>query len=873
MDVRRGGIDAELHAQRPTKLQLRLERALGEHVDRLPRQVLHRHGATLATVLALFRRKTRAPKRRRIRKLRLLALLVILGLLGLVSFTFGFVAAVASELPDDPLKGAKSTREANTYIYAHDGKTVLSILRGDQARILVRSDEISPRMKHAIVAVEDRRFYEHRGVDLRGIGRAVWADIRHKGVVEGGSTITQQFVKNSVNENDRTISRKLREAALAWQLEQRWKKERILTAYLNTVYFGNGAYGVEQASRIYFGHPAREMTWGEAALLAGIPKDPTLYDPVAHPGQARARRAVVLRALETNLDLTGEQRRAALAGPLPDPNRVTLPSTQGQVAPYFANYVKDQLVHRFGVRGVFGGGLRVKTTLDVGLQFLARRAIAKALPEDVGPDAALVALDPRTGSVLAMVGGRNYHDSQYNLATQYQRQPGSAFKPFVLATALRFGIATSTTFASKPVTINASGRLWEVENYKGEYFGSSDLASATTHSDNSVYAQLSSLLGPQRVRQTAWDLGVDPGSRDSRGRIKHRLKAYFSIALGGEGASPLELARAYGAFANGGFRMDSEIQGNAPRTVDCLLDGRGRCENQNAVVRRTVLTEAQAKMMTQLLQNVVRFGTGRAADISGRAVAGKTGTTENYGDAWFVGYTPQLVTAVWVGYPDKLQPMETEFHGEPVAGGTYPALIWKEFTEKALRYLKAPPEEFAPPPSLSASPVYVTFRHNRLERDNGVCRDAFQLVFYNGQEPKPVADCASNEVDVPDTRGNTLADAKARLAAQPLESTVVYKPAAAGQRLGVVVGQIPPGGKLSAGSNVMLVLPKAQHGVVPRLVGLPVAAARDRLDGLDLDVKVEGTGRGPVAVQWPKPGVAAEPGMDVVLRVTRVPAG
>ncbi|HKH32203.1 MAG TPA: biosynthetic peptidoglycan transglycosylase, partial [Gaiellaceae bacterium] len=249
MDVRRGGIDAELHAQRPTKLQLRLERALGEHVDRLPRQVLHRHGATLATVLALFRRKTRAPKRRRIRKLRLLALLVILGLLGLVSFTFGFVAAVASELPDDPLKGAKSTREANTYIYAHDGKTVLSILRGDQARILVRSDEISPRMKHAIVAVEDRRFYEHRGVDLRGIGRAVWADIRHKGVVEGGSTITQQFVKNSVNENDRTISRKLREAALAWQLEQRWKKERILTAYLNTVYFGNGAYGVEQASR------------------------------------------------------------------------------------------------------------------------------------------------------------------------------------------------------------------------------------------------------------------------------------------------------------------------------------------------------------------------------------------------------------------------------------------------------------------------------------------------------------------------------------------------------------------------------------------------------------------------------------------------
>jgi len=872
VDVRRGRIDAELDAERPAELQLRVEPPVGKDVDRALGQVLGRHGATLATVLALFRRKTRAPKRRRIRKLRLLALLVILGLLGLASFTFGFVAAVASELPDDPLKGAKSAREANTYIYAHDGKTVLAILRGDQARILVRSDEISPRMKHAIVAVEDRRFYEHRGVDLRGIGRAVWADIRHQGVVEGGSTITQQFVKNSVNDNDRTISRKLREAALAWQLEQRWKKERILTAYLNTVYFGNGAYGVEQASRIYFGHPAREMTWGEAALLAGIPKDPTLYDPVAHPGQARARRAMVLRALEANLDIRREERIAALAEPLPDPSRVTLPSTQGQVAPYFANYVKDQLVHRFGVRGVFGGGLRVKTTLDVGLQFLARRAIAEALPEDVGPDAALVALNPRTGSVVAMVGGRNYHESQYNLATQYQRQPGSAFKPFVLATALRFGIATSTTFDSRPVTIETSGRQWEVENYKGEYFGRSDIESATTHSDNSVYAQLSSLLGPHRVRQTAWDLGVDPASRDSRGRTKHRLKAYFSIALGGEGASPLELARAYAAFANGGFRMDSEIQGNAPRTIDCLLAGRGGCENQNRVVRRRVLTDAQAGIVTQLLQNVVRFGTGRAAEIPGRAVAGKTGTTEEYGDAWFVGYTPELVTAVWVGYPEKLQPMETEFHGEPVAGGTFPALIWKAFTEKALDYLKAPPEEFAAPPSLSASPVYVTFRHNRLERDNGVCTDAFQLAFYSGQEPKPVADCASNEVDVPDTRGNTLADAKARLAAQPLESTVVYKPAAPGQRLGVVVGQIPAGGKLSAGSKVMLVLPKAQHGVVPRLVGLPVSTARDRLDELDVDVEVQGAG-GRIAVQWPKPGVAAAPGMNVVLRVKSARAG
>ena len=794
---------------------------------------------------------------------------MILGLLGLASFTFGFVAAVASELPDDPLKAAKTSREANTYIYASDGKTVLAILRGDEARIVVPATEISGLVKHAIVAVEDRRFYEHRGVDLRGIARAVWADVRHKSVVEGGSTITQQFVKNSIRENDRTISRKLREAALAWQLEQRWKKEKILTAYLNTVYFGNGAYGVEQASRIYFGHPAKEMTWGEAALLAGIPKDPTLYDPVAHPQQARARRAVVLRALEENLDLTRRERLTALREPMPDPELVTLPSTQGQAAPYFANYVKDQLVNRFTPHWVFGGGHRVKTTLDVGLQFLARRAIADALPEEIGPDAALVALRPRSGAVVAMVGGRNYHDSQYNLATQYQRQPGSAFKPFVLATALRFGISTSTGFESRPLTIDAGGREWPVENYKDEYYGYSDLVAATTHSDNSVYAQLSSLLGPQRVRRTAWDLGVDPGSRDSRGRLKHRLKAYFSIALGGEGASPLELARAYAAFANGGFRIDSKLQGNAPRTIKCLLDTHGKCTTANSVVPRRVLTDAQAAVVTQLLQNVVRFGTGRAAAIADQAVAGKTGTTTDYGDAWFVGYTPDLVTAVWVGYPEKLQPMETEFHGEPVAGGTYPALIWKAFTEKALDYLKLPPKEFAPPPPLSASSVYVTFRHGRLERDNGVCTDAFRLTFYSGQEPKPVANCSPNEVDVPDTRGSTLADAKARLAAQPLRSFVVYKPAAAGQRLGVVVGQVPAAGKLSAWSKVMLVLPKAQHGVVPRVVGLPVATARHRLRPLKAAVSVRGPRLGDVVAQEPRAGVAAAPGMRVILSVKR----
>jgi len=408
------------------------------HVDRVTRQVSdHRRGYTSGR-LALLRRTSRAPKRRRIRKLRLLALLFVLGLLGLAAFTFGALRAVSAQIP--ALDPANQHQQANTYVYASDGNTILEILRGSQARIVVPSNQISPWLKHAIVAIEDKRFYEHRGIDVRGILRAAWNDIRGR-PVQGGSTITQQFVKNSIKANARTAARKVREASLAWRLEQVWTKDQILTAYLNTIYFGNGAYGVQQACRIYFGHSASAKyvkPW-EAALLAGIPEDPSLYDPVAHPKAARARRNVVLRQMYEQRDLDAKQYALYVREPMPRPQDVRLPSGQSQAAPYFANYVTDQLLHHYRPREVYGGGLHVKTTIDLGLQRLAREAVAKELPPSVGPTAALVAIDARTGAVLAMVGGRNYHQSQFNLATQGERQPGSAFKPIVLAAALRAG--------------------------------------------------------------------------------------------------------------------------------------------------------------------------------------------------------------------------------------------------------------------------------------------------------------------------------------------------------------------------------------------------------------------------------------------------
>jgi penicillin-binding protein 1A len=401
-------------------------------------------------------RSQNAPRKRRIRKLRLLVLVAVLGLLALASFTFGLVTAIASAIPAlDPAHQARL--EVDGFIYANDGHTVLARSQGSQSRVIVPSRAIAPIAKHAIIAIEDKRFLEHRGVDLRGIARALWADVRHKRIVEGGSTITQQFVKNAYTNNERSIGRKLKEAALAWQLEQRWSKDRILTAYLNTIYFGNGAYGIQRAATTYFRHSAAKLTLAEAALLAGIPEDPSRFDPVTNPRAARQRRATVLKAMLEQDDIGPARYRAALRVPLPKPADVHPPGLQGP-APYFTNYVKQQLIDHYGSGRVFGGGLRVTTTIDLGLQDLAREAISEVLPDPNGPSAALVAIDVHNGAVLAMYGGKSYRQSQFNLAVQGERQAGSSFKPFVLASALEEGLSPSTTLVSEPVVIPAGGR-------------------------------------------------------------------------------------------------------------------------------------------------------------------------------------------------------------------------------------------------------------------------------------------------------------------------------------------------------------------------------------------------------------------------------
>ena len=503
----------------------------------------------------------------------------------------------------------------------------------------------------------------------------------------------------------------MREAALAWQLEQRWSKDRILTAYLNTIYFGNGAYGIQQAARTYFKKDASDLTLPESALLAGIPSDPARYDPVTNPRKAEARRKQVLTLMLEQSKITPRDFARADAARMPQPDDIRLPGTRGKGL-YFVNYVKDQLVEKYGAGRVFGGGLRDDDDRP--------HAPGQGAPGDREgarePGRAgggLVAMDPRTGAVKAMFGAGNFRESEFNLAAQAERQPGSAFKPIVLST------ARCRNRARVEEGLDRRGRPHlERHELRPHLPRSVTLARAMVSSDNSVYAQLTDLVGPKAIVETAHALG-----------ISSPLDAYFSIGLGSLAVNPLEMARAYATLANDGRRVDGSILGDRPRVVERVERIRSRKVEANAPQPTRVLEEGQAEVITGILGDVVRFGTGRRAAIPGVSIAGKTGTTDNYGDAWFVGYTPDLVVAVWVGYPDKLRPMLTEFGGDPVTGGTLPAMIWKRFVE-SVEDEDGSGSSFSAPPYLGSSSSWVVEREARGSSTTGTARSpARRLLF------------------------------------------------------------------------------------------------------------------------------------------------
>jgi penicillin-binding protein 1A len=671
--------------------------------------------------------RSHRPPRPRLKKLRLLSVVAGLGAIAVASLVFGMMMAVASGLPQLENK-QQYGKEVNSYLYDDQGRPI-GIFAPPDHDVIDTYKQLGPNMRQAIVSVEDKDFWHDSGVDVRSTVRALLSDATGHSR-EGASTIAQQFIKNALaEEGHRTVFEKLREATLAFRLTHQWSKQKILTEYLNSIYFGNGAYGVESAARVYFGkslgydandlasstcgagtaaHPepscASKLNPAQAALLAGMVANPTEFDPVYHPANAFARRDLVLQDMRDQGHITPAAYEHWRHWPLPDASDIQQPA-EPAAAPYFTDWVAPQVLSAMGLgHGVsakvaefraYYGGLKIHTTIDLEMQQAAQRAISEDLPSGAGePTASLVSIDNRTGQVRAMVGGplvdgqADYSRSPFNLAVDGLRQPGSAFKPFTLAVALEHGYGPDSVFDSKPIDIKdprVCGQAnYRPANFDNEYEGPVPLTTATAQSDNSVFVQLglSPNVGTRRIAAMARAAG-----------IQSPVSTNCSMIIGGlrTGVSSLEMAHAYETFAEGGRRVYSRqlgSPGQGPVGIASIVCPIEKCRGHRKLVAtpdyRRVMPAPVAAAVGQLLAGVVHDGTGQAAAIPGVDVVGKTGTTNNEADAWFVGWTPQFTTAVWVGFPDRLTPMLTEFNGTPVTGGTFPAEIWRSYMESAL---------------------------------------------------------------------------------------------------------------------------------------------------------------------------------------------
>jgi penicillin-binding protein 1A len=660
--------------------------------------------------------------RPKLKKLRFALVILGLSILALISWVFGIMMAVASDLPQLEARAQFETAQ-NSVVKDRYGNKIAT-LTNNEGRILIPSDQIAPIMKESVVAIEDQRFYEHRGVDFQGIGRAIWADLTSGSAAQGASTITQQFVKNALAaENDRTVFQKLREAALAYQLERNWDKDKILTEYLNSIYFGEGAYGIEAAAHTYFGwnHPgcgeqgadtdtcASQLLPWEAAMLAGIISSPSAYSPRANHDAALERRNLVLQNMANQGYITQEEDADYAKQPLPRPSQIQTPEENSR-APYFTSWLRQQLVDKYGAGEAFGGGLNIESSLDLEFQ----NEVSGIVQSHVGyiePTSAVVVLDNATSEVLAMVGGEDYDKSAFNLATQGHRQPGSSFKPFTLVTALSQGRSQYDTISSQPkqfpFTIKVAGKhgkdelvhdLFDVNNYDDVYGGSYTIRDGTTYSDNSVYAELGLNAGVSNVAKTAERMGIDSDlSTANEYRIDGGIgDGQFhpynpALILGGleNGVTPLEMSHAYETLAEGGKRITGTLAASkdgpvAIRRVQAdgdIVDTNDGTSGENKTEGHQVIDAGVAATAKSILETVVQSGTGRLANTGDLGEFGKTGTTEDNGDAWFCGATTRITACVWVGHADSNKPMETEYNGGPVDGGTIPALIWHDVVE------------------------------------------------------------------------------------------------------------------------------------------------------------------------------------------------
>ena len=601
----------------------------------------------------------------------------------------------------------RSTPEARaSTVYAIDG-TPIGLFRGAEQQTSVSAENIPDTIRRAVVAAEDRRFFSHRGIDWYAIGRAAVADVKAGEIVQGGSTITQQLVKSLYTGGERNWERKAREALLAIRLERAHPKEEILARYLNTVYLGESTFGVEAASQGYFRKPARDLTLSEAALLAGVIPAPSLYSPRANPDLAEQRRVLTLDKLERY----GMATPAELAEARAQRPTIHPPPKLKSRFPYFMDYLRVYLLHVKGYPAdlVYQGGLKIETTIDPRLQAAAEAAVSRLdKPDD--PEASLVAVEPQTGFVRALVGGRNWEASQVNLALGRLgggtgRQAGSAFKTFVLARAFQDGFGPDKRYRA-PSAIRPRGFDKPVRNYGGASYGSADLRTATHKSINTVFVQLIVDVGIRETAELAKRMGING--------IDLEEKLYGVMAIGTQETSALEMASAYGVLANRGVKEN-------PTPVLTITDREGKTiEDNREPDGERILDEVVADNVTNVLEGVIAKGTARRADI-GRPAAGKTGTSQNWENSWFVGYTPTLSTAVWMGHPHANIAMHNVHGVANVTGGTLPAMIWHDFMAEAVKDVE--PLPFATPGKLASvarkTAEVIKKEHERLKQRGG----------------------------------------------------------------------------------------------------------------------------------------------------------
>jgi penicillin-binding protein 1A len=624
--------------------------------------------------------RTHRPRRGRATHLMTLALAVVVvtfAMVGMVALavgaTVGRISVAVKDYADvsiPPIPVGPQT----TFLYDANGEQITT-LHAEVDRVIVPLKDMAPVLRDAVVAIEDKGFYRHGGVDVSAIVRAAWENTMNGRIEQGGSTITQQYVKNVFTSGEKTFSRKLHEAVLALKLENQYSKNEILEKYLNTVYFGHGAYGAEAAARTYFGRAAGELRTTQAALLAGLIAAPGRWDPVQESEAALDRRNLVLDRMAEQGYLGPSDAERYKARP------IRLPGLKEGAAPYpyFVQDVSRQLQVREGIERTFEGGLRVHTTLDPGMQKAAEKAVAEHLPAPEDPSAALVAIDPRTGAIRAMVGGRNFDKRKFNLATQGHRQTGSAAKTFTLAAAVEKGISLNTVWRGPSSIVIDDERClgpdpdnpgqdkpWEVGNYSDGEAGTFTLAQAIVHSVNTIFAQLVVDVGPDKVVRVMRKLGV----RSSN------LESVCSITLGSQAITPLEMTSAYATLAARGVY-------HQPVVITEIRSPSGELVEKTSLRGERVMKENDADTVTYALQGVVQSGTGTAAAID-RPAAGKTGTGQNHQDAWFCGYTPQLAACVWVGYRKGEIPMHNVQGLANVFGGSIPAAIWHDFMLKAM---------------------------------------------------------------------------------------------------------------------------------------------------------------------------------------------